>query len=110
MSSMTTPLATADVPSDRNSGMRRWGRHRWTLYVILGALLSIYEGLNEAIGSSNHYPTWKPFVWGMSSVFVIFALIPLVARFEARFRIDARPRTRAVLIHSGAGVAFSAIH
>jgi len=105
---MTSPspiAASAHPPPDR-----RWLHLRWILFAALGLLLGIYQGLNQAIGTHGRYPTWEPFVWEMSSVFVVFALIPFIARFENRFRIDARPRTRTMLIHILAGVAFSAIH
>jgi LytS/YehU family sensor histidine kinase len=49
-------------------------------------------------------------VWELSSVFIIFALIPLMARLENRFRIDSRPRIRVMLIHIGIAVAFSVVH
>jgi sensor histidine kinase YesM len=98
------------VAGDRSSEGRRWLNIRWVSYVALGILLSIYQGLNQAIGTHNHFPTWQPFVWEISSVFLVFLLIPLIFRFENRFRIDSRPRTRAVLIHIGAAVVFSAIH
>jgi two-component system, LytTR family, sensor kinase len=105
---MTTgsPIAaSAHSPQER-----RWLNHRWMIFVALGLLLGFYQGLNQAIGTHGYYATWKPFAWEMSSVFVIFALIPLLVRFENRFRIDSRPRTRAILIHIGVGIAFSAIH
>ena len=88
----------------------RQERRRWTLFVLLGLLLGTYQGLNEAIGTYGRYPAWKPFAWELSSVVVIFALIPLIARFESRFRIDSRPRTRAVLIHIASAIIFSAVH
>jgi two-component system, LytTR family, sensor kinase len=53
---------------------------------------------------------WKPLVWEITSVIVIFALIPLVVRFEAHFRLDARPRWRIVIAHLGAALIFSALH
>jgi two-component system, LytTR family, sensor kinase len=49
-------------------------------------------------------------VWETTSVIVIFALIPLVVRFEAHFRLDARPRWRIVMAHMGAALIFSALH
>jgi two-component system, LytTR family, sensor kinase len=98
------------VDGGRSSVGRRWLNIRWLSYVALGILFSIYQGLNHAIGAHNHFPTWQPFVWEISSVFVIFLLIPLIVGFENRFRIDSRPRTRAVLIHIAAAVVFSAIH
>jgi two-component system, LytTR family, sensor kinase len=87
-----------------------WARHRWTVFGILGILLAIYQSLNAAIGTRNHFSAWEPVVWETSSVFVIFALIPLLLRFENRFRIDARPRSKAIFIHVGAAIAFSAVH
>ena len=98
-------LASATAPQER-----RWQRYRWTLFVVLGILFGIYQGLNHAIATRNHVPTWQPFVWEMSSVFVIFALIPLIARFENRFRIDSRPRSKPIVIHIIAALAFSVIH
>ncbi len=85
------------VAGDRSSEGRRWLNVRWVSYVALGILLSIYLGLNQAIGTRHHFPTWQPFVWEISSVILVFALIPLIVRFENRFRIDSRPRTRAAL-------------
>lgn len=98
------------VAGDRSSEGRRWLSVRWVSYVALGILLSIYLGLNQAIGTRHHFPTWQPFVWEISSVILVFALIPLIVRFENRFRIDSRPRTRAALLHIAAAVVFSAIH
>src|SRR5690348_2191739 len=97
--------ASARVPQER-----RWLQLRWVLFVALGLLLGIYQGLNQAIGTHGRYATWKPFVWEMSSVFVIFALIPVIVRFENRFRIDSRPRSRAILIQIVAAVVFSIVH
>jgi two-component system, LytTR family, sensor kinase len=53
---------------------------------------------------------WKPMVWELSSVVVIFALIPLVVRFEAHFRLDAHPRWRIAIAHVGAALIFSGLH
>ena len=105
---MTTDVQTAASAAFPQE--RRWQRYRWTLFVASGVLLGIYQGLNHAIATSNKFPTWQPFVWEMSSVFVIFALIPLVTRFEDRFRIDSRPRSKFIVIHVAAAVMFSAIH
>src|ERR1700760_3561241 len=90
--------------------MNNWVRHRWTLFVVLGILLSLYQGLNAAIGARKYFPVWQPLVWEASSVCLIFALIPLILRFENRFRIDARPRSKTFLIHLGAAIVFSAVH
>jgi len=98
------------VPSTLAARVGGWARHRWTLFVVLGILLSLYQGLNAAIGARKHFPMWEPIVWEASSVFVIFALIPVILRFEDRFRIDARPRSRALLLHVAAAVVFSVIH
>src|SRR3569833_2329733 len=107
-SRMTTDAQT--VTSAAAPQERRWQRYRWTLFVALGVLLAIYQGMNGAIGARKHYPAWRPFVWEASSVFMVFALIPLIARFENRIRVDSRPRSRAIFIHIAAGVVFSAVH
>ena len=41
---------------------------------------------------------------------IILLLVPLVFRFEQRFRIDSRPRTRIAIAHAAGLVVFSAIH
>jgi two-component system LytT family sensor kinase len=87
-----------------------WRRSGWLLYGLLGLLLGTYLGLNAAIGVHSKYATWKPFVWEMSSVFIIFPLIPLVAYIEDRNRIDSRPRLRVILTHLAVAIAFSIVH
>jgi two-component system LytT family sensor kinase len=114
MATTNDPVTTTfDRSSGHNSTVRRWLRPGWPLYLALTLLLGAYEGLNQTIGlRSSHpaYATWKPFVWELSSVLVVLAIIPLVARFERRFRLDSRPRIRALLAHMAGGVAFSIVH
>jgi two-component system, LytTR family, sensor kinase len=107
---MTTQPATEATVSAAAPQERRWQHYRWTLFVALGILFGIYQGLNHAIVTRNLFPTWQPFVWEMSSVVVIFALIPFIVRFENRFRIDSRPRSKSIVIQIAAAVIFSAIH
>ena len=82
------------------------------LYAVLGLLFGLYLGINSMIGLRGRadIAAWKPLVWEFSSVIVIFALIPFVARFERRFRLDARPRWQIALAHTGAALVFSAVH
>lgn len=105
-----TPVSPA---GSRTAQVWRWLRPGWPLYLGLAALFGLYQGLNQTIGMRNgstHFATWKPFVWEISSIIVIVALIPLIARFENTVRIDSRPRTRAFLAHIAGGVVFSIIH
>jgi signal transduction histidine kinase len=88
----------------------RVGRAGWVLYMILGLLLGVYLGINQIIDLHGKVEDWKPMVWELSSVIVIFTLIPLVVRFERRFRLNARPRWRIIAAHLGAALAFSALH
>jgi two-component system, LytTR family, sensor kinase len=91
----------------------RWLRTGWPLYSLLGVLFGLYQGINHAIEMVRgrpDYPVWQPFVWELSSVVVIVALIPLVAYLENRVRIDSRPRLRVLFVHLGAAVAFSIVH
>jgi sensor histidine kinase YesM len=88
-------------------------RRGWLLYGLLALLFGLYQGFNHAISVSwvdPRFPAWKPFVWEMSSVLVIAALIPLIAYFEKRVRIDSRPRLRVLAIHSAAALGFSVVH
>ena len=89
----------------------RAARSSWVLYAILALLFGLYEGLNHVIGMrGTGIAGWKPMVWELSSVIVIFALIPFIVRFERRFRLDGRPRWRIVAAHAAAALAFCALH
>jgi two-component system LytT family sensor kinase len=66
--------------------------------------------LNASIGAGSEVATWKPFVWELSSALIIMLLVPLVFRFEQRFRIDSRPRTRILIAHAAGLLVFSAVH
>ena len=79
---------------------------------MLAILYGAYLGINALVGirRSTDIEAWRPFVWELSSVVVVFALIPLIVRFEKTFRIDAKPRSRAIAMHAAAAVVFSAMH
>lgn len=89
----------------------RAGRSSWVLYAILALLFGLYEGINALVGMrGTGIAGWEPMVWELSSVVVIFALIPFIVRFERRFRLDDRPRWRIVAAHICAELVFSAVH
>jgi two-component system LytT family sensor kinase len=89
----------------------RAARSGWVLYAILALLFGLYEGINALVGlRGSGIAGWKPMVWELSSVVVIFALIPFIVRFERRFRLDDRPRWRMVAAHACAALVFSALH
>jgi two-component system, LytTR family, sensor kinase len=89
----------------------RAARSSWVLYAILALLFGLYEGINALVGvRGSTIAAWKPLVWEMTSVIVIFALIPFIVRFERRFRLDDRPRWRIVAAHCCAALVFSALH
>ena len=87
-------------------------RPLWPLYVPLVALFGAYNGINQMIGlrAVKSIAQWKPFVWELSSILVIGALVPFVIRFEDRFRLDARPRSGIALAHLAGAVVFSVAH
>jgi two-component system, LytTR family, sensor kinase len=110
---MTSDPATSipNAAGGRDSAVRSWLRPALPVYFALALLFGAYMGLNQLIDlRSAKLAAWKPFVWESSSVLVIFALIPFVVRFERRFRLDARPRSRIFLAHLAGGVAFSVVH
>jgi two-component system, LytTR family, sensor kinase len=89
----------------------RAARSGWVIYAVLALLFGLYLGINSMVGLRGaRIAAWKPLVWEVTSVIVIFALIPLVVRFEAHFRLDAHPRWRIVIAHLGAALLFSALH
>ena len=87
-------------------------RPLWPLYVPLVALFGAYNGINQmiALREVKSIAQWKPFVWELSSILVIGALVPFVVRFEDRFRLDARPRSGIALAHLAGAVVFSVAH
>jgi two-component system LytT family sensor kinase len=95
-----------------NGVPNRRGRPAWVLYTALALLFGLYQGVNQMIGVRNTtgIATWEPLVWEMSSVLVIVALVPLIVRFERRFRLNDRPRWRIVAAHALAALVFSALH
>lgn len=87
----------------------RGTRSSWILYALLAVLFGLYLGVNQMI-DNNHIAPWKPFVWEMSSALIIVACIPLIIRFERRFRLDARTWLRTLLAHAAGALVFSATH
>ena len=86
-------------------------RSGWVIYALLALLLGLYLGINSMVGLRGAgIAAWKPFVREITSVIVIFALIPLVVRLEAQFRLDAHPRWRIAVAHVGGALIFSALH
>jgi two-component system, LytTR family, sensor kinase len=84
----------------------------WMLYVVIALLFGVYMGINAILGleGNAHFATWKPMTWELSSVVVIFAMLPLVVQLERKFPVDERPRWRAALIHTLAALVFSGVH
>ncbi|HVJ29617.1 MAG TPA: histidine kinase, partial [Gammaproteobacteria bacterium] len=82
----------------------------WLVYAVCWLLVGLYQGLNASIGQGSQVATWKPFVWEISSVLIVMLLVLLVFRFERRFPVDSRPRTRIVIAHVAGLLVFSAVH
>jgi two-component system LytT family sensor kinase len=115
MAVTSEPVTTTLAPAASSTSFRalRWLRPGWLLYALLAVLFGLYEGFNQAIDVKRARPdfaVWKPFVWELSSVLIIVALIPLIVQLERRVRIDSRPRLRAFLIHAAAAVGFCIVH
>src|ERR1700733_8130021 len=92
--------------------MQAQSRKFWPVDVLVVLVLGAYQGLNELIPlrSIPGLAAWKPFIWDMTSVVVIATLVPLIVRFENRFRLDSRPRLRIVVAHVAAAIVFSIVH
>jgi sensor histidine kinase YesM len=75
-------------------------------------LLGLYLGLNQIIDlrGNPRFAAWKPLTWELSSVVIIFAMIPAVVCLERAFPVDSRPRRRPIAAHALGSVLFSAIH
>jgi two-component system LytT family sensor kinase len=99
------------VDGIQHSSVTRWLRLGWPMYLVQALLLGAYMGLNQLIADGDApIAPWKPFVWEFSSVLVVVAMIPLIVRLEARFRLDAQPRSPVILAHVAGALVFSAIH
>jgi len=99
-------------PIERRPLVTRWLRPGWPLYLTLTVLLGAWQGINQIIGmrGMSHLVLWQPFVWEISSVIIIAALVPAVLRLEGRFPLDARPRGRIVAVHVASALVFSFTH
>jgi two-component system, LytTR family, sensor kinase len=88
------------------------GRTGWALYALVALVFGVYLGINQLVDLRGHLQieAWKPLVWEISSVIVIFTLVPFIVRFERRFRLDAHPRWRIAAAHLCAALLFSALH
>jgi two-component system, LytTR family, sensor kinase len=106
------PMARDSATATFSITPARSNRAGWALYVAVAVLYGLYLGINQIIGLGHdtQIESWKPLVWEMSSVPVVFALVPLIVRFERHFRLDDRPRWRIFLAHTGAALMFSALH
>ena len=87
-------------------------RTLWILYALAMLLFGLYLGLNQAIDLVGvpSIASWKAFVWELTSAYVIAVLIPAIVAFESRFRVNARPRGRIILVHLMGAVVFSTVH
>ena len=122
----TTPVVLADgeVPAIGTKGgaeapspaadsiVALWPGRHWVLYLAVSLLLGAYLGLNSYISvrSVHSIAPWMPFIWEISSVLVICLLMPLIVRFEDRFRIDTHVRVAVIFAHLAAIFVFSALH
>jgi signal transduction histidine kinase len=102
----------ASLPDDSSTGNTHWLRGIWRWYIASGVLFGAYMGANDALADLNnaHFHAWQPFVRNFSSALIVFALIPLIIRLENRFRLDAKPRTPVILVHSAGVLVFSLLH
>jgi two-component system, LytTR family, sensor kinase len=110
---MTASVVTVEpTPRAADSIVALWTRAWWPRYLAGMLFLGAYLGLNSYINvvRSAYIPAWKPFLWELSSVVVISLLVPLVVRFEDRFRIDSQARLRVLLAHLFGVCVFSVTH
>lgn len=84
----------------------------WIVYAVIALLFGLYMGANQIIGlnGNKNFAAWKPLTWELTSVAIIFAMIPLVVRFERAFPVDSKPRWRALAAHALGSLVFCAIH
>ena len=112
MSSAEITESNSCVAQPTRSLLARWLQPGWPLFIALFVLLGLWQGLNQLIGMgpNSQNAAWKPFVWELSSVLVILALIPVIVRVERIFRLDAHPRSRIIVAHTLSALVFSTVH
>src|ERR1044071_9486342 len=70
----------------------------WAIWISAALLLGVYQGLNAWIGvQGTTRAAWEPFVWELSSIWMLIWLLPVVARLEGQVNIDSQPGAAAVL-------------
>src|ERR1700760_3793643 len=84
----------------------------WAIYAACGLLFGTYLGINAYIGMAGdmEIAPWKPLVWELSSVVLVFGLVPLIVLFERRVALNARPHWLTFLKHLAAALIFSGVH
>ena len=102
--------ASGETTPGTRSLFAYWLRPGWPLFITVFVLLGLWQGLNQFIGNGFRIALWKQFVWELSSVLVILALIPVIVRVERIFRLDSRPRSRIVVAHTISAFVFSTVH
>jgi two-component system, LytTR family, sensor kinase len=84
----------------------------WVVYAVIALLFGLYLGVNQIIGlnGNKQFAAWKPLTWELTSVVIIFAMIPVVVRFERAFPVDSKPRWRPLAAHALGSLVFCAVH
>jgi signal transduction histidine kinase len=95
--------------SEISEGVAPDVRLNLTVYGLLAVLFGTYLGVNQML-DNRRLAAWKPFVWELSSTVIVFACVPLILRFEQKFRLDAKAWWRTLLAHAVGAVTFSAVH
>lgn len=78
--------------------------------LILFALVNTFSVLHDVNERGDRLPFWEPFVWEVSSIVVILALLPAFTAFTRRVWPLDPPWPRVAALHLLALVAFSVLH
>ena len=81
-----------------------------TVALVLFALVSTFSTLDEAREVGRRLAFWEPFVWEMSSIVVVLAMMPACRALVRRVWPLDPPWPRTAAIHLGGLLVFSVVH
>jgi hypothetical protein len=106
-----SPVTDTPTPSGRASQPRLLRRWVFFSVMLLGvALIDTFTSLADHARAGQQLPFWKPLLWELSSVFLLWLLIPAIDWFNRRFLISSQNWPRIVSLHLLATLPFSLLH
>jgi len=82
----------------------------WALVLLVQAVFNAVVTSLDLAGAGRQVLAWEPWVWEISSVVVVAALIPAVAAYERRFALHWDTLARHLPLHVLGSVVYCSLH